>query len=351
MVQNKQLIFAQVPSGYPVPGKDLVVKAVELDITKAPAGGVVTKNLFISFDPYQRGRMREAGTKSYTPPFEIGAPIDNGGVARIVASDHKDFKVGDLVTGNIPCENFSALNPERVGGLKKLENPHNLPLSHFTGALGMPGLTAYSSFYEIGKPKKGETIFISAASGAVGQLVGQLAKREGLTVIGSAGSDEKVEFVQKELKFDAAFNYKTTTSREALAKYAPQGIDIYFDNVGGEALEAALDAANQFARFIECGMISYYNVSNPAEAHWPKNLMHIVAKRLTIQGFIVFDANMGPLHAADHQKNVQKWLAEKQMVAKETITEGIDNAAEGFVGMLQGKNFGKAVLKLDHDDE
>jgi NADPH-dependent curcumin reductase CurA len=209
----------------------------------------------------------------------------------------------------------------------------------------MPGLTAWSSFYEIGQPKKGETIFISAASGAVGQLVGQLAKHEGLTVIGSVGDDKKLEYIKSELGFDSGFNYKTEKPAEALARLAPNGIDIYYENVGGEQLEAAINAMNNFGRIIACGMISQYN-AKPGEQYPIRNLMSVVAKRLTIRGFIVSDENMGPKHHKEHQEKLQKWLHDGTFKARYSVTEGIDNSADGFIGLLEGKNFGKAVLQI-----
>ncbi|KAI5802265.1 hypothetical protein FPQ18DRAFT_251084 [Pyronema domesticum] len=350
MVQNKSLIFSSIPHGYPVPGKDLTVKEAELDLNSVPEGGVITKNLFVSFDPYQRGRMRDASIKSYAPAFELGSVVSNNGVAEIIKSSNPDFPVGQIVVGYLGSENYSVIPKEYLGGFSKIDNKYNLPLSNYTSALGMPGLTAYSSLYKIGKPKKGETIFISAASGAVGQIVGQLCKREGLTVIGSVGSDEKVAFAKNELKFDEVFNYKTISNAEALKKLALNGIDIYYDNVGGEALEAALEAANQGARFIECGMISAYNAKSKDELYLPGNLMNIISKRLTLQGFIVGDPEFGPAYAEEHRENVSKWLANGEIIIKESISEGVENAAEGFVGMLQGKNFGKAVLKLVHSE-
>lgn len=209
----------------------------------------------------------------------------------------------------------------------------------------MPGLTAYSSFYEIGKPVKGETIFISSASGAVGALVGQLAKHEGLTVIGSVGSDDKLDYIINELKFDGGFNYKTEKSADALKRLAPNGIDIYYENVGGEQLEAAINAMKDYGRIVACGMISEY--SKPEADRYPiKNLMNIVAKRITMRGFIVSDANMGPLHVKARDENVAKWLADGSFKASLSVTEGIDNGPEGLIGMLAGKNFGKAVLKI-----
>ncbi|KAJ8066162.1 hypothetical protein OCU04_005252 [Sclerotinia nivalis] len=346
MVQNKGLIFKQVPQGFPVPGKDLVVETREFDLEQAPpAGGITTKNLYASFDPYQRGRMRPAETKSYSPAFPLGQPINNNTVAKVIKSDNPKFQPGDLITGFIWTEEYSALPKQLADGAQKVENPHNLDVKHFLGALGMPGLTAYSSFYEIGKPVKGETIFISSASGAVGALVGQLAKHEGLKVIGSVGSDDKLDYIINELKFDGGFNYKTEKPADALKRLAPNGIDIYYENVGGEQLEAAIDAMNDYGRIVACGMISEYNKSD-ADRYPIKNLISIVAKRITMRGFIVSDANMGPLHAKARDENVSKWLADGSFKATLSVTEGIDNGPEGLIGMLQGKNFGKAVLKI-----
>jgi len=346
MVQNKGVIFKKFPQGLPLPGQDLTVETREFDLEQAPpAGGVTTKNFYTSFDPYQRGRMRSPEKKSYSPPFTLGEPIGNNSIAKFIKSDNSKFAAGDLVIGAIPTEEYSALPQQSADGLRKVDNPYNLDLTVFLGALGMPGLTAYSSFYEIGKPQKGETIFISAASGAVGQLVGQLAKHDGLKVIGSVGSDEKLDFIVKELGFDGGFNYKKEKPLEALQRLAPNGIDIYYENVGGEELEAALEVMNNFGRVIGCGMVSEYN--SPPEARWGiKNLMYLVSKRLTLRGFIVSDKDMGPVYFEERNKNVSKWLSEGTFKAKTSVTEGIDNAPEGFVGMLQGKNFGKAVLKI-----
>ena len=346
MVQNKGVIFKQVPQGLPVPGKDIAVEVREFDLEQQPPNeGLTTKNLYASFDPYQRGRMREPTKKSYSPPFTLGQPITNNTVAKVLKSGTPNFKAGDLVVGHLPTEEYSVVSKELAASVKKVENPYNLDPVEFLGALGMPGLTAYSSYYEIGKPKKGETIFISAASGAVGQLVGQLAKHDGLRVIGSVGSDEKLDFILKGLNFDGGFNYKKEAPDAALGRLAPQGVDIYYENVGGVQLDAALAASNDFGRIIACGMVSEYNKSE-SERYGVKNLMLVVAKRLTMRGFIVGDSNMGPKYVEERNKNVAKWLHEGTFKAKTSITDGIDHAPEGLVGMLQGKNFGKAVLKI-----
>lgn len=193
--------------------------------------------------------MRKPEVKSYSPPFELGKPITNSAVSKVLKSNNSKFKEGDVITGMIPTEEYSILDAEITNTMiRKLDNPYNLDPKLYVGALGMPGLTAYSSFYEIGQPKKGETIFISAASGAVGQIVGQLAKHEGLKVIGSVGSDEKLEFIKKDLNFDEGFNYKKEKPDEALKRLAPDGLDIYYENVGGEQLDAALAAMNNFGR-------------------------------------------------------------------------------------------------------
>lgn len=263
MVQSKSLILARNPVAFPIPGEDLVITSSEIDIdTPPPAGAVIIKVNYISYDPYQRGRMR-ASVQSYVAGYPLGQPIDNNAISTIVASSNPRFKVGDIVIGNAKFAEYQLIGKAQADkdgseygqGLSILKNPLGLDPKVFLGPLGMPGLTAYSSFYEIGQPKRGEVIFVSAASGAVGQIVGQLAKREGLKVIGSVGSEEKLQFIKKELGFDAGFNYKTENPVEALKRLlgelGAQGLNIYYDNVGGEQLDAALGASSNFARISE----------------------------------------------------------------------------------------------------
>jgi len=342
--QNKTLVFKKIPDAAPVPGEHLVIEDRPIDTTP-PSGGVTLSILSASFDPYLRGKMRDVNVKSYSPAFPLNDPISNATISRVLKSDSPDFKEGELVYGLLPIAEYASLTKEELKKVRKIHNPHNLELGLFLGPLGMPGLTGWSSFYEIGQPKKGETIFISSAAGAVGQVVGQIAKKEGLKVIGSVGSDDKLDFILKELEFDGAFNYKKEKPLDALKRLAPQGIDIYYENVGGEQLEAAIEHLNDFGRIVGCGMISQYNL--PAEKRsGPKNIFKVVAKRLTMRGFIVSDPGFGDKYGKDHQEKLQKWLADGSVKAKLSITEGIDNAAEGLVGMLEGKNFGKAVLKI-----
>lgn len=346
MVQNKGVIFKQIPAGLPVPGKDLVVETREFDIEQAPQpGGITTKNLWASLDPYMRTRLRDPSIPSYSPAYVIGEPIAGALISKVLKSDSPNFKSGDLVNGFIPHEEYSSLSKEQTAALKRIDNPYHLDIWAYLGPLGSSGLTAYSSLYSIGKPVKGETIFVSAASGAVGQFVGQIAKHEGLRVIGSVGSDDKLDFILNELKFDGGFNYKKEKPADALKRLAPKGVDIYYDNVGGEQLEAALDVMNNFGRIVACGMISDYNKA-PEDKYPIKNLMHVVTKRLEFKGFIVSDANMGPVYLKERDEKLGQWLSDGSFKAKYTITEGIENGPEALVGMLQGKNFGKAVLKI-----
>ncbi|CEO59109.1 Putative Oxidoreductase [Penicillium brasilianum] len=341
---NKALVFKEIPQGYPVPGQHLAVEAATYDANvAAPADGVVIQSLYTSFDPYMRGRMRPAEVKSYAPAFDLNKPIESASIAKVIRSNTDAYKEGDLVIGHVPVQEYVSLDAQNLVRIRKLENPLGIEdIRVFLGALGMPGLTAYSSLYAIGKPKKGETIFVSAASGAVGQIVGQLAKHEGLRVIGSVGSDEKLDFILNELGFDGGFNYKNEKPADALARLAPEGIDIYYENVGGEHLEAALDALKNFGRVVVCGLISQYN-----SAPYPiKNIHNVLVKRITMRGFIVGDADMGPIYTKEHQERVQKWIKDGSFKVLIHETEGIDNAAEGLVGIFHGKNKGKAVLKF-----
>ncbi|KAJ5226325.1 hypothetical protein N7468_007550 [Penicillium chermesinum] len=328
---NKALVFKKVPQGYPVAGQDLVIEEISYDSSVAtPKNGVVLESLYASFDPYMRGRMRNPEIKSYAPPFTLNKPVVNDVIGKVLKSDNAGFKEGDLVIGQLPLQQFVALDDKAVAGIKKLENPLGLEdIRVFLGPL-------------IGKPKKGETIFVSAASGAVGQIVGQLAKHEGLRVIGSVGSDEKLDFILKDLGFDAGFNYKKEKPADALKRLAPEGIDIYYENVGGEHMEAALDSLRQWGRVVLCGLISEYN-----SAPYPiTNISNVLTKRLTVRGFIVFDPDMGPLHVKAHQENVAKWIKDGSFKVRLHQTDGIDNAADGLIGIFTGKNFGKAVLKF-----
>ncbi|XXG99450.1 hypothetical protein Hte_005789 [Hypoxylon texense] len=347
MVANKTLIFKKIPTGLPVPGEHLVVERRPFDLDAVPAGGLVVEVLSASLDPYLRGRMRDPGIPSYKPAFALDEPIENDAVARVLRSDSPRFRPGDAVYAFLPFAQYAAVAADRVRDavVKMIDNPYGLDLDYFLGPLGMPGLTGFSSLYKLGQPKKGETIFVSSAAGAVGSLVGQLAKREGLTVIGSVGSDDKLAFILGDLGFDAGFNYKKEAPWDALGRLAPEGIDIYYENVGGAHLEAALQHMRERGRIVVSGMIEGYNV--PLEERYGvRNLLEVFAKRLTMAGFIVGDDDFGPAYAARHQEEVQRWIADGSFKARLHVTRGLDNAADGFLEIFQGKNFGKAVLKI-----
>ncbi|XDG09648.1 hypothetical protein ABKA04_009263 [Annulohypoxylon sp. FPYF3050] len=348
MVSNKALIFKKIPTGLPVPGEHLVIEQRPIDLDAVPTGGVIVEVLSVSLDPYLRGRMRDPSIPSYKSAFPLGEPIINYAIARVLKSDNAKFHAGDVLDIFLPFAQYVAVTPDELADAVKIENPYNLPLDTFLGPLGMPGLTAFSSLYKIGQPKRGETIFISSAAGAVGSLVGQIAKREGLTVIGSVGSDEKLDFILKDLGFDSGFNYKKEKPWDALGRLAPNGIDIYYENVGGAHLEAALQHIKERGRIVVCGMIEGYN-SPLEERYGVRNLLEIFAKRLTLAGFIVTDEDFGPAYTDRHQRDVQKWLADGSVKAKLHVTHGIENGAGGLLEIFQGKNFGKAILKIKED--
>ncbi|OAL71918.1 alcohol dehydrogenase, zinc-containing [Trichophyton violaceum] len=344
---TKSLYFKKIPSAFPEPGVHIAVENVPFDPeAPAPDGGLTLECLYTSFDPYMRGRMRPAHVKSYTPAYSLNEPIPSATIARVVKSKNDKYKAGDVVIGLLPIQKNIVLPEAHLKFIRPLENPEGLEdLRVFLGPLGMPGLTAYASLYEIGKPKKGETIFISSAAGAVGQVVGQIAKHEGLTVIGSVGSEEKLFYIVKTLGFDSGFNYKTEKPADALKRLAPNGIDIYFENVGGDHLEAALEHMNDFGRIVACGMISQYNLQM-RERYPIKNLFYFITKRLTMRGFIVNDPGMGDKWSKEHLERVSKWIKDGSFKPLIAETVGIENAPEGLVGIFHGRNLGKAVLKL-----
>jgi len=299
-------------------------------------GEVLVRNLWMSVDPYMRGRMYDR--PSYVPPFQIGEALHGGAVGEVLQSNAAGFEPGDLVESMLGWrEGFTA--PAAV--LTKLPKGGPAPQAYL-GVLGMPGLTAYSGLLRIGEPKPGETVFVSGAAGAVGSLVCQIAKIKGCSVIGSAGSDDKCAWL-KSVGVDATVNYRTAGDDllKAVAAVAPRGIDVYFDNVGGKHLEVALELARPFARFVECGMISRYNDERPEPG--PSNLIYIVGKSLKVQGFIVVNfADMRDAFLTD----MSAWIAEGRIQWEETVHEGIDQAPQAFAGLFSGGNTGKMLVKL-----
>lgn len=298
-------------------------------------GELLIKNLFMSVDPYMRGRMVDR--KSYIPSFQIGEPLSGGAVGEVIASKHEGYAVGEYVTNFMGWQEYAVSNGQ---GLLKVDPA--LPLSAYLGTVGMPGQTAYFGFLDIGQPQAGETVFVSAAAGAVGSVVCQIAKIKGCTVIGTAGSDEKVSWLKEKIGVDIAINYKTAGNlTKALAEAAPQGIDIYFENVGGDHLEAAIAVMNPHGRIPMCGMISQYNATEPTPA--PRNLSMVIGKQILIKGFLVgaYRNRMG-----EFVQDMQEWIQTGQLTWEETVYEGIENAPRAFIDLFSGGNMGKMIVKL-----
>ena len=334
-VVNREVRLAARPVGFP---KESDFQLAETEVPDPIEGQVLVRNLLMSVDPYMRGRMNDV--KSYVPPFELGQPLQGGAIGRVERSQHPGFRVGDYVQSSLGWREYF-LSDGR--GLAKVE-PVAGSLSAHLGVLGGTGLTAYVGLLDIGQPRAGETVFVSAAAGAVGSVVGQIAKLKGCRVIGSAGSDAKVTFLRDELGFDAAFNYKTTGPEVALTQTCPDGIDVYFENVGGDHLQAALNHMNPFGRIPVCGMISVYNNALPAPG--PNNLSAIVRQRLFVKGFIISDhLDRRPAFVAD----MSEWLATGKVKSRETIVERIECAPAAFIGLLEGENLGKMLVRLAPD--
>ncbi|WVZ49052.1 hypothetical protein U9M48_000433 [Paspalum notatum var. saurae] len=317
--------------------------AVELRVPEGVGGGptVLVKNLYLSCDPYMRGRMQDFIHGSYIPPFKPGSPIEGFGVGRVVHSTHPGFGAGDVVAGMTGWEDYSLITePEQ---LRKIE-PSDIPLSYHLGLLGMPGFTAYVGFYEICSPKKGEFVFISAASGAVGQIVGQLAKMHGCYVVGSAGSNQKVELLKEKFGFHAAFNYKEEPDlTAALKRYFPEGIDIYFENVGGPMLDAVLLNMRTHGRIAVCGMVSQLGVTSHVGIH---NLFSLISKRIDMKGFIQSDYHhLFPQFVDD----ITKHYRDGKIVYVEDLSVGLESGPAAFVGLFSGRNVGKQVVCVSED--
>ncbi|MFA5262727.1 MAG: NADP-dependent oxidoreductase [Opitutaceae bacterium] len=295
---------------------------------------VLVRNLFMSVDPYMRGRMN--GEKSYIPPFELGKALDGGAVGEVIESRASEFKQGDAVTSDFGWREYFIASPRDLHPVsREIE-----PLSAYLGALGMTGMTAWVGLNLV-DVKADDVVYISGAAGAVGSVAGQLAKLRGCRVIGSTGSTEKVLFLREECGFDIAFNYKTGSVLEQLNIEAPEGIDVYFDNVGGDTLEAALSALRVKGRIIACGCISGYNDENPRPG--PSNLFNVVAKRLTMKGFIVRD---WADRRGEFENEAGGYFRAGKLKHKETLVKGIDQAVRAFIGLFEGENSGKMVVKL-----
>lgn len=331
IIESREIRLASRPKGIPTAAN---FTRAQTKLKSLPDQQVFVRNLFMSVDPYMRGRMNDQ--KSYVPPFEIGKVLDGGAVGEVIESRAKELKAGDTVISNFGWREYFIASPK---DLHPVGCEHQ-PLSVYLGVLGMTGMTAWAGLNLV-DVKAGEVIYISGAAGAVGNVAGQLAKLRGCKVIGSAGSMEKVKFLREECGFNIAFDYKTGPVAEQLMVEAPDGIDVYFDNVGGEALEAALSALRVHGRIIACGGISGYNDEKPSPG--PSNLFNITTKRLTMRGMIVSDSLE---RRDDFEKEVGGYLQSGKLKNKETVVNGLDQAEGAFIGLFKGENIGKMVVKL-----
>ncbi|MFB2650410.1 NADP-dependent oxidoreductase [Shewanella mangrovisoli] len=329
---SSQIHLASRPVGMPTLAN---FKQVEVTLPALKAGEVLVKNTWMSVDPYMRGRMMDRD--SYIPPFQIDAVMDGGAIGEVVESLNPQFPVGSKVSHISGWRSAFISDGQDLTLLPAV----NIPEQYFLGVIGMPGLTAWVGLMQIAKLKPTDTVFVSAASGAVGMVVCQIAKLNGCKVIASVGSDEKAELVQS-LGVDAVINYKKVTDlTQALRDAAPDGIDVYFENVGGAHLEAALNVLNEYGRIPVCGMIADYNAQAPVSG--PSNLLAINTKKLTMQGFIVMDYFD---QFEEFIAQMAQWLQAGKVKSQETVYQGLDQAAEAFIGLFEGKNKGKMLVKL-----
>ena len=332
-MRNREIHLASRPTGVPTAGNFALI---EKEVRPPEDGEVVVRNGFISVDPYMRGRLNDV--KSYLPPFRLDAVMDGGAVGEVIQSRSPDLSVGDTV---LHLKGWREYATGKAAAFQRVDTSV-APASEYLGALGTTGFTAWVGLVDIGQLKEGDVVFVSGAAGGVGSVAGQIAKLRGASrVIGSAGSDEKVDYLRSELGFDAAFNYRSGPVRAQLREAAPDGIDVYFDNVGGDHLEAAISSLKNYGHAVLCGAVSQYNATEPVPG--PRNLGLAVSKRLTLRGYIIFDHND---RFDDFLAEVAPWIAGGQIRTRETIADGIENAPEAFLAMLRGDNTGKMLVRI-----
>jgi NADPH-dependent curcumin reductase CurA len=334
--KSREIRLARRPEGMPARND---IALAETEVPVPGPGQVLVRNIYMSVDPYMRGRMVER--ESYVPPFQIGEVLSGGAVGQVVESNNPQFQPGDYVS------DFSGWREWLVSsgaGLQKID-PAMAPIQAFLGVFGVPGLTAYAGLLKVGELKEGERLFVSAAGGAVGAVVCQIAKAKGCTVVGSAGSDEKCDWLTREAGVDRAMNYRTCGNlTKAVREALPEGIDVYFENVGGAHLDAALANMRLHGRIAVCGMIAQYNDSTPPPG--PVNIANVIPKRLTIRGFIVTDyVTLMP----EFLRDMAGWYRAGKMKWRETVVEGIGNAPDAFIGLFRGDNIGKMLVKIGPD--
>ena len=329
---NRRIVLAERPAAYPEPKH---FRLEDVPIPQPDEGEALVETIWLSLDPYMRGRMREG--PSYATPVQIGEVMTGGVVGRVVKSRTPELAVGDIVDGSLGWQEYAVARPS---ALRKVD-PDLAPISTAVGVLGMPGMTAYFGFLDVCEPEVGDTVVVSAASGAVGQVVGQIGKIMGCRVVGTAGTDEKIDFIVNELGFDVGINYKTEDVDSALAAACPNGIDAYFDNVGGFVTDAVMQQMNVHARVAICGQISQYNLPEPELA--PRSLGLLIQKQAKVEGFLVFNFAHRHEHA---RQRMAEWIRTGQLKYKEDVVDGLENAPEAFIGMMTGENFGKLLVRV-----
>jgi NADPH-dependent curcumin reductase CurA len=332
----RRVVLASRPVGEPKPEN---FRLEEFPVPKPGPGEVLLRTVWLSLDPYMRGRMSDA--PSYAPPVQIGQAMVARAICEVAASNNPEFAVGDLVGANAGWQTHAVSDGKGLGRI----DPKAAPPSAFLGVLGMPGLTAYAGLLEIGKPQPGETVVVAAASGPVGSMVGQIAQIKGARAVGIAGGAEKCTFVKNELKFADCLDHRAPDFAEQLAAACPKGIDVYFENVGGAVFDAVLPLLNPFARVPVCGLVSMYNATElpPGPNRLPLLMRAVLSKRLTVRGFIVSDfAAKQP----EFLREVATWMREGRIKFREDVVEGLENAPRALIGLLKGWNFGKVVVQV-----
>ena len=333
---NQQFRLAARPVGLP---KDSDWQRTSEPVRELADGEILVKVLYLSLDPAMRGWMNEG--KSYIPPVGIGEVMRAGGIGRVVASKSPKFAVGDFVSGGTGVQEYwIGAADDKTATFYKVD-PKAAPLPKYLNALGMPGMTAYFGLLEVGQPKAGETVVVSGAAGAVGQTVGQVAKQRGCRVVGIAGGREKCDFVVNELGFDACIDYKTGSVKDGLKQHCPKGVDVYFDNVGGDILDAVLTRINRKARIVICGAISQYNNTTPVKG--PANYLSLLVNRARMEGIVVFDW-ADRYHEGAAQ--MAQWMKEGNFKTREDIVDGLENFPQTLLMLFEGRNFGKLILKV-----
>jgi NADPH-dependent curcumin reductase CurA len=332
-MKNRQIVLSARPDALP---QESDFGLVENDVPKPTDEQVLVKTHYLSVDPYMRGRMRDV--ESYADPVALGAVMVGGTVGTVVESGHGRYQAGDVVVGYWGWQEYAVVDAKDIYPF----DTSIAPMSASLGVLGMPGMTAYFGLLDVGQPNSGEIVFVSGAAGAVGSVVGQIAKIKGCRAVGSAGSDRKVEHLTNDLGFDAAFNYKQASDySSALQDLCPHGIDVYFDNVGGTLTDAVFGVLNQKARVVVCGQIDQYNAEKTPQG--PRLLWHLIVKRARVEGFLVLDYVERYREA---QQEIAKWLAEGKIQYRETIVDGLENAPKAFIGLFRGENLGKQLVRV-----